>query len=1261
MHRIEHYPHTIRLAMKSFQYTILLFVTAVTVLAGDKNASVGTSLETKVVDGKVLQQFTTFPERVPAPLLSTIDREQSILIPNSGMVSSNVKWVSSDPTAIGNDVVMSPTGSFVMIGWNLNSPRVSFHNDVSNVPLWEYFSNPNVFRNFVAMSANANIIANASYQNIYLFDKNTGNVTFNFAIPDGRIAGPVAVSRDGMLLVCATSSPLAGGMHRVYAFSPPSTTPLWTFDFSDAQSTGIYGITISVDKSTVAVNGKFYGWVLNANNGTVRTEMEIANTESRLALSANASVMAIAELSGFIKAFVWDSTANRYNLIWQYRIPAGLFTNWASSIDVSADGFTIMAGSLIFVSSSEANGSVYLFDTFGEGTPNWIYQGTGDMVDEIALADDGSIGAVATWGDLAHSMPDILIFERNSNTPVFTVNTPGSMFSVSISADGRSVVAGGKAVHARQFGNGGNVYNIGVDLGGGCISGTVTLSGATNHAGALVGVVGTNRTAATDSLGRYVVSNVPAGTHSVRVSKLGYVATTLSGINVVQGDTTSNVNAALTQTGAPPTSLVASHSLNSYIQLNWTNPTSAAQRMYDRLLAADEVIMRGSTTALNRHRNHTTPLLPLSVDVIVPDSIRVYRAIRSGGPYYLKRTLPGSVSTFRDSLVLPLKDYYYRVTAVYGNGESIYSNEAHGTVDSSFLQFSITAPHRAVTPTIDGVLASGEWNDALRIDVSDVFGNGGGVNLPRGSVFMYFKYDSASGRLYIAGEDYLNTDGLANGEGFGLYFDDNHNRRFEASNINPLLREGNYWAYYFTTGPTVRFREIYSNGGVNAIVDTVFDAQTAMSSAAGHFTGEVSIPIGFFNKNHLQVYGPDKIVGAGLFIISRTTGGTAVFHGWWPQTMTSVFSPSGFGDVRIPITLLAPPQAPGDVTVVREENRLRVTWTDPTHGINNELLTVPVTLELYKNNALLSTFAAGVESFLDSNVVSEGWYEYKLRGSIHVSGTDYFGPYSPTVGAFAVNDPSLSEIIYDDGIPEVFYVVDFTYDGNRFGIRYTPENYPAKIYRVKAFTNNGNSPILVSVHEDSLGLPGAMLAGPYIGESYQTAGVDSFVVTIPGTDPPTIANGNFFVVLGYLPGSPGAPGIGGDFTPPVDQRSFYFTTTTGWVQMTSADLIVRAFVSQPPLGVGRDENIPTVFALHQNYPNPFNPSTVIRYSVPVASRVMLEVYNILGQEVATLVDGVVGPGNYTVNFDATGLTSGVYFYRLRAGNFLETRKLVLLR
>jgi phosphatidylserine/phosphatidylglycerophosphate/cardiolipin synthase-like enzyme len=92
-----------------------------------------------------------------------------------------------------------------------------------------------------------------------------------------------------------------------------------------------------------------------------------------------------------------------------------------------------------------------------------------------------------------------------------------------------------------------------------------------------------------------------------------------------------------------------------------------------------------------------------------------------------------------------------------------------------------------------------------------------------------------------------------------------------------------------------------------------------------------------------------------------------------------------------------------------------------------------------------------------------------------------------------------------------------------------------------------------------------------------------------------------------------------------------------------------------------DPHIPASFSLLQNYPNPFNPSTRIKYSLPSNQLVTLRVYDLLGREVATLVNEKQAAGTYQVQFSMNGLASGVYFYRLGASGFVETKKMLLMK
>lgn len=125
----------------------------------------------------------------------------------------------------------------------------------------------------------------------------------------------------------------------------------------------------------------------------------------------------------------------------------------------------------------------------------------------------------------------------------------------------------------------------------------------------------------------------------------------------------------------------------------------------------------------------------------------------------------------------------------------------------------------------------------------------------------------------------------------------------------------------------------------------------------------------------------------------------------------------------------------------------------------------------------------------------------------------------------------------------------------------------------------------------------------------------------------------------------------------------FVDTLRGW-SVGYRDIVVRTAnggwgtlvsVGKPVFG------IPSVHSLGPNYPNPFNPSTTIRYGLPCRSRVMLTVFNTLGELMTTLVNGEREAGDHEVTFDGSGFSSGVYFYRIQTGDFAETKKLVLMR
>jgi hypothetical protein len=104
------------------------------------------------------------------------------------------------------------------------------------------------------------------------------------------------------------------------------------------------------------------------------------------------------------------------------------------------------------------------------------------------------------------------------------------------------------------------------------------------------------------------------------------------------------------------------------------------------------------------------------------------------------------------------------------------------------------------------------------------------------------------------------------------------------------------------------------------------------------------------------------------------------------------------------------------------------------------------------------------------------------------------------------------------------------------------------------------------------------------------------------------------------------------------------------------------FIYKDPTGLTESYiTIPIEFALQQNYPNPFNPSTMINYQLPMISDVELSIYNLLGQKIKTLVSERQEAGSHQVEWDASGFSSGVYYYKINAGEYQAVRKMILVR
>ncbi|HEY5122191.1 MAG TPA: T9SS type A sorting domain-containing protein [Ignavibacteria bacterium] len=407
----------------------------------------GNSLQSKLI---------TIPERIDGKT----DFQNSVFDfynPNA----SYLRWSFMDPVAINDYIMMSANGQYGVVSWGLNSKRISLYGNGNNTPIWEYTTSNEGWFSPVAISDTAGYIAVSAYHNILLFTRQNNVPVFNFdltTLSDTGIAGAIDITSNGKFFICSSNRTDSSS---IFGFNTGSSIPVWKVKVQTQYY--IEGINISGNDSVVVISNINTFWVFNTFTGILRYQGTTPfNNQTTQGISGDGSVIAIVDHHGYLRTFQWNGST--YNLLWQHQEPPGVYYNWMTSVDVSYDGTLISCGTLNFLTASTFDGKVKLFNTTNS-TPIWTYAGLGDLVTAVAFSKNAKILTAASWGDIANANNDFVAFKVPGfqSTPIYTYNTPGSLYTCSISGDGSSVITGGKGVHARVAGNGGELYNIFID------------------------------------------------------------------------------------------------------------------------------------------------------------------------------------------------------------------------------------------------------------------------------------------------------------------------------------------------------------------------------------------------------------------------------------------------------------------------------------------------------------------------------------------------------------------------------------------------------------------------------------------------------------------------------------------------------------------------------------------------------------------------------------------------------------------------------
>jgi len=426
---------------------IVFFAYAVLVFGGalKEDGLPGVEVE---VSGKGVRCITEPSGKTIAPTIQTNSFNNS---------RAEILWVDRNhQNAIAEHVSISGSGMWIQAGWYLNNERTSLYRTLgTNTPDWSYLmSNADFFIPVDISFSGQDIGVTSSGEPYHSFSASSPSPQWLYYFPDGFTAATsmqgsaVAVNDDGTIYA-VLGSRIAEG--RLFILSNTGDT-IRSLSFNPTR--GIYGLDATGDCSVFCVSTYDAIYIYNLDGSRRDSLFQYGQTVAKI--SDDGKYVVRGDFYGRVSLYRWDGA--EYDLVWQHYVGHP----WVTAVAVSDDGSTIMAGTFQYTPSN--TGKVLMYDS-SSATPLWEYDQYGDYVANCALSADGSRCVAGSWGQYNGTFGDVItVFEKTSSTPLLQVlddiDEPGSIFNVDIAGDGSFITAGGKAVHAREMGNGGQVYAI---------------------------------------------------------------------------------------------------------------------------------------------------------------------------------------------------------------------------------------------------------------------------------------------------------------------------------------------------------------------------------------------------------------------------------------------------------------------------------------------------------------------------------------------------------------------------------------------------------------------------------------------------------------------------------------------------------------------------------------------------------------------------------------------------------------------------------
>ena len=397
--------------------------------------------------GFAVQMQKTVIDKDQGYQIVTIEKERQQIPVSPSIIETRdeiqLLWQDSDEASIAGKIFVSSITGNTFMKWTLNNSRLSLYGDSSN-PLWE----EDYYDKKLYMLEDGSLMAYSSFFDVNICEPSSSTPiwTQHFSWLSG-----IALSPDGSTLYVADE---IGGQYHIKSIDIATHETNW-----DTPINCLCGhFILSGSGNRIVISEYDYVLVIDTEDGTLINQFPNTN-QLPPAISGDGSILVFGNYTRMAYVYEYSEVSQTYELLWDFEVE-GTGNPWVSSVGVSGDAETIAIGSYVF---NPPNGKLYMFNK-SSNTPFWSYGDLGDEVSDIDMSYDGSIIAMGSWGPVDNSLPDFYLFKRESNEPIFTINSPGSIEYLDISSDGILCTAGGKAIHSTTPGCGGTLYCMNIDI-----------------------------------------------------------------------------------------------------------------------------------------------------------------------------------------------------------------------------------------------------------------------------------------------------------------------------------------------------------------------------------------------------------------------------------------------------------------------------------------------------------------------------------------------------------------------------------------------------------------------------------------------------------------------------------------------------------------------------------------------------------------------------------------------------------------------------